>query len=53
MRVENIVTGPVKTTYKYGVYGAFGFCGLSLVAFIAWSAASIGGAALDIITKMV
>lgn len=53
MRVENIVTGPVKTTYKYGVYGAFGFCGLSLVAFVAWSAASFGGAAIEIFSKMI
>ena len=53
MRTENIVSGPVKTTYKYGVYGAFGFCGFFLVAFVVWSAASIGGAALDIVTKMI
>lgn len=53
MRAENIVSGPVKATYKYGVYGALGVCGLFLAAFIVWSFASFGGAALSILTKMI
>lgn len=53
MRTENIVTGPVKTTYKIGVYGAFGFCGIFLAAFVVWSAASFGGAAYELLTKMI
>jgi len=52
MRVENIVSEPVKATYKYGVYGAFGFCGLFLVAFVVWSAASIGGAAVELLSHL-
>ena len=53
MRVENIVSGPVKTTYKYGVYGALGFCGVFLAAFILWSAASIGSAAIGLFTQVI
>lgn len=52
MRVENIVSEPVKTTYKYGVYCAFGFCALALVAFVAWSASCVGGAAFQIINNL-
>jgi len=52
MRVENIVSEPVKTTYKYGVYCAVGICVFSLVAFVAWSASCVGGAAYQIITSL-
>lgn len=52
MRVENIVSEPVKATYKYGVYCVFGFCALSLIAFVAWSATCVGGAAIEIVSKL-
>ncbi|MCP3176284.1 hypothetical protein MJO47_04130 [Desulfuromonas sp. KJ2020] len=53
MRTENIITDPIKTTYKYGVYSAMGFVGLSLAAFIAWSFTCAGGALVEVIGKMV
>ncbi len=53
MRVENIVSEPIKTTYKVGVYGAMGFVGVFLVTFIAWSFSCLGGAVVDMAMKMV
>ena len=51
MRVENIISSPVKTTYKYGVYGTFGFCAIALGAFVIWSISCIGGAAVQLISS--
>ncbi len=51
MKAENLISSPIKATYKAGVYGAMGFVGLSLAAFIVWSFTCMGGAAVDIFTK--
>ena len=53
MRVENIATKPLKASYKYSVYGVFGFCCLFLVAFIAWAASCLGCAAYEFISKFI
>ena len=48
MKVENLVTEPMKQTYKVGVYGGLAVCALSLASFIAWSFTCIGGAVYQI-----
>lgn len=53
MRTENLISAPVQTTYKYGVYGVIAFVGLSLAAFIAWSLCCAGGSLVDTIGRMV
>jgi hypothetical protein len=53
MRAENIVTGPVQQTYKYGVYGALGFCGVFLAGFIAWGFSCLGGAAVELVNRLI
>jgi hypothetical protein len=53
MRVENLVTGPVQQTYRYGVYGAVGFCGVFLAAFIAWGISCLGGAVVEVVGRLI
>lgn len=52
MRAENLVSEPMKLSYKIGVYGAMGFVGLSLIAFIIWSFTCLGTAALGLVDKL-
>jgi hypothetical protein len=49
MRSENIVSEPLKSSYKLGVYSTMVMCGIFLVAFVLWSIASFGGAILKLI----
>ena len=49
MKIENLVSEPIKMTYKVGVYAAVGFVGVSLVAFIAWSFSCLGGAIVRLV----
>ena len=44
MKAENLISKPLKKSYKFGVYGAMGFVSLSLTAFIVWSFTCMGGA---------
>lgn len=53
MKAENIISEPIKTTYKVGIYSAMGFVGLSLAAFIAWSFTCAGGALVELVGKMI
>lgn len=53
MRVENIITEPVKQAYKYGVYSSLAVVGVSLSAFILWSFTCMGGAVYDWASKVV
>lgn len=53
MRAENLVSEPIKMSYKVGVYGAMGFVGLSLAAFILWSFTCLGTAAMGLVDKLV
>jgi len=48
MKAENIISAPIKTTYKASVYGALGFVSLSLTAFIVWSFTCMGGAVVSL-----
>ena len=50
MKVENLISEPVKATYKVGVYAAAGFVGVSLISFIAWSFSCLGGACLHLLS---
>ncbi|WP_298036489.1 hypothetical protein [uncultured Desulfuromonas sp.] len=52
MKAENIISNPVKKTYKYSVYGTFAFVGISLSAFILWSFTCLGSAAFDVASKL-
>ena len=47
MKVENIITEPIKKTYKYGIYGSLGFVGTFLVAFVLWSLTCLGSACVE------
>lgn len=49
MRAENIVTEPVKASYKVGVYSTLTMCGFFIAAFVLWSIASFGGALLKLL----
>lgn len=49
MRVENIESSALKTSYKVGVYSTFALCGIFLAAFVLWSIASLGSAILNLI----
>lgn len=51
MKVENIVSTPIKTTYKAGVYTSMVFVGVALTAFILWSICCMGGAIIDLFSK--
>lgn len=53
MRAENLISEPIKKTYKVGVYGAMGVIGLSLAIFILWSFSCLGGAALDLAARLI
>ena len=50
MKAENLITAPIKATYKAGVYGALGFVSLSLTAFIVWSFTCMGGAFMSLMS---
>ncbi|MCP3176285.1 hypothetical protein MJO47_04135 [Desulfuromonas sp. KJ2020] len=53
MKTENIITEPIKTTYKVGVYSAVAFVGIFLAAFISWSFCCAGGAIIEGLSKLV
>lgn len=52
MKVENLVSEPVKMTYKVGVYGAMGFVGVFLAAFITWSFFCAGSAVIEGLSRL-
>lgn len=49
MKAENIVSNPIKKTYKAGVYGSMAFVCIALTAFILWSISCMGGAIIDLL----
>lgn len=51
MKAENIISSPIKTTYKAGVYGSMAFVSIALTAFILWSLSCMGGAIVDMLSK--
>ena len=51
MKAENIVSNPIKATYKAGVYGSMAFVSIALTAFILWSLSCMGGAIIDLLSK--
>jgi len=51
MKAENIISNPIKTTYKAGVYGSLAFVSIALTAFILWTLTCMGGAIIDLLTK--
>lgn len=52
MRAENLISEPIKTTYKVGVYGVMGFVGIFLAAFISWSFSCAGSAIVSVLGKL-
>lgn len=52
MRAENLVSEPMKISYKVGVYGAMGFVGFSLAVFILWSFTCLGSVCIDLMGKL-
>lgn len=52
MKAENLVSEPIKRSYKVGVYCAMGFVGLSLTTFILWSFGCLGSVAVDLAGKL-
>ncbi|BCA78334.1 hypothetical protein [Desulfuromonas sp. AOP6] len=53
MKAENIITEPIKMTYKVGVYSAMTFVGVFLAAFVSWSFCCAGGAIIEGLGKLI
>lgn len=51
MKAENIVSNPIKTTYKASVYGSMALVSIVLTAFILWSLSAMGGALINLLFK--
>jgi hypothetical protein len=50
MKAENLISKPLKMSYKFGVYGSMGFVSLALTAFIVWSFTCMGGAVFTLMS---
>ncbi|MDT8421686.1 MAG: hypothetical protein RQ754_14765 [Desulfuromonadales bacterium] len=50
MKAENIISNPIKNTYKAGVYGSLAFVSIALTAFILWSLSCMGGAIMNLLS---
>jgi len=50
MKAENIISDPIKKTYKAGVYSSMVIISIALTAFVLWSLSCISGVLVEMLS---